>query len=275
MSRKNILYKTYKTIYKSLESNLVEGKKLLNTIFFGEKTEKPPLIILHGLLGSAKNWTSMAKALSTDRQVICFDQRNHGKSPWLSTHSYEDMAQDLSEILDSKVDVLGHSMGGKTAMALSLKSPNLVNRLIIADISPINYEHTQVSIIEALLDVDLNNISSRNEAIEKMDSIDRDLRTFLAQSINMEEKKWDFNLAVLKKESDKIRKFPEFKAKFYGDSLFIRGERSKYTSKSHDRIIKRFFANCNFETIKGTGHWLHFEKPTEFKSKIINFLNSK
>jgi len=269
------LHNAKKTLYNSLESKLLGRKKLLNTIFFGEKTEKPSLIILHGLFGSARNWASMAELLSEDRQVICFDQRNHGKSPWLSTHSYEDMAQDLSEILDEKVDVLGHSMGGKTAMALSLTNPNLVNRLVIADISPTNYEYTQVSIMEALLSLDLDNISSRKEAIEQMNSIAPDLRAFLAQSINMKEKKWEFNLTVLKKESDKISKFPEFSSKFYGDSLFIRGEHSKYTSKSHDRIIKKFFANCNFETVKGAGHWLHSEKPTEFKSKIINFLNSQ
>ena len=248
---------------------------MLNTTVYGEQTEKPQLVILHGLLGSAKNWSSIAKSLSGERQVICLDLRNHGKSPWLPTHSYTDLAQDLTNTLDHKVDLMGHSMGGKAAMALCLKNPNLVNKLIIADISPINYKHTQVSIIDALLTIDLNKISNRKQVIEQMEFIPPDLRLFLAQSINLQKKEWDFNLEVLKEESNKISSFPEFNSNFYGKSLFIKGEHSQYTSKSHEKVIMKLFPNCTFETLQECGHWLHYEKPLEYKNKILKFLNSQ
>jgi pimeloyl-ACP methyl ester carboxylesterase len=247
---------------------------LLNSTIYGEKTEKLQLVILHGLLGSAKNWGSMAKSLSEERQVICLDLRNHGKSPWLPTHSYTDLAQDLTNTLDQKVDLMGHSMGGKAAMALSLKNPKLVNKLIIADISPVNYKHTQVSIIDALLTINLSKISNRTQVIAQMDLIPPDLRTFLVQSINLQKKEWDFNLEVLKEESNKISSFPEFDSKFYGESLFIKGEHSQYTSKSHEKIIMKLFPNCKFEILQECGHWLHYEQPLAYKNKILKFLNS-
>ena len=113
---------------------------MLNTIPHGAPTAEPPLLIVHGLFGSARNWSVIAKRLSDVRQVITVDMRNHGQSPWAPSQSYEDMAGDLAEVLEDvgPADVLGHSMGGKAAMVLALTRPELVTRLIVADIAPVN-----------------------------------------------------------------------------------------------------------------------------------------
>ena len=113
---------------------------MLNMIRHGSATDQPPLVIVHGLFGSARNWGVISKRLSDQREVIAVDQRNHGDSPWQDSHDYEGMAADIAEVIESlggRADVLGHSMGGKAAMALALTRPELVNRAIFADIAPV------------------------------------------------------------------------------------------------------------------------------------------
>ena len=120
---------------------------MLNKIIHGNPTERLPLLIAHGLYGSARNWGVVAKRLSTDRQVVAVDMRNHGENPWEATHSYYDMAADLAEVIEdigSPVDLLGHSMGGKASMVLAAKQPELIRRLVIADIAPVTYGHSQI-----------------------------------------------------------------------------------------------------------------------------------
>ena len=165
---------------------------MLNSIYHGEKSKSPPLIVLHGLFGSANNWNSFARTMSNQRQVICVDLRNHGNSPWHSTHSYDDLATDVAMMLDQPADIIGHSMGGKAAMVLALRYPKLVNKLIVADISPIRYNYSQISIINTLLAIDLNKAESRAQVILQMHAIEPDLRAFLAHSINIREEKNDF-----------------------------------------------------------------------------------
>jgi len=125
---------------------------MLNTVIHGDATALPPLLIAHGLFGSARNWGVIAKRLSQDRQVICVDMRNHGSSPQFDTHSYHDLADDLAQVLDEPCDVLGHSMGGKAAMVLALTRPEKVNRLIVADIAPVAYSHTHRRLADSLRD---------------------------------------------------------------------------------------------------------------------------
>ena len=161
---------------------------MLNSISHGKKSKGPPLVVLHGLFGSANNWNSIARAMSDQRHVICVDLRNHGNSPWHSTHSYDDLATDVAMTIDEPADIIGHSMGGKAAMVLALRYPQLVNKLIVADISPIRYNKSQTSIINALLAINLNIAESRTEVISQMLTIEPDLRAFLAQSINIKEK---------------------------------------------------------------------------------------
>ena len=142
---------------------------MLNTLLNGTQGAKPPLLIVHGLYGSGRNWGVIAKRLSDERQVIAVDQRNHGDSPWTESHGYEDMAGDLAEVIEAhggKADVLGHSMGGKAAMVLALTRPELVNRLILADIAPVTYDHSQIQYIEAMRAVDLDAIEAYLRAME-------------------------------------------------------------------------------------------------------------
>jgi len=183
---------------------------LLNSISHGKKSKGPPLVVLHGLFGSANNWNSIARAMSDQRHVICVDLRNHGNSPWHSTHSYDDLATDVAMTIDEPADIIGHSMGGKAAMVLALRYPQLVNKLIVADISPIRYNKSQTSIINALLAINLNIAESRTEVISQMLTIEPDLRAFLAQSINLKEKVWRINLKTLKKDMNEIVGFPNF-----------------------------------------------------------------
>jgi pimeloyl-ACP methyl ester carboxylesterase len=137
---------------------------MLNTIIHGEKTDKPTLLIAHGLFGSARNWGVIAKRLSADRQVIAVDMRNHGSSPWFQTHSYADLADDLAAMIDGPVDLLGHSMGGKAAMVTALQNPHKINKLIVADIAPVAYQHSQMGPLAAMRGVDLDVVDSRADA---------------------------------------------------------------------------------------------------------------
>lgn len=248
---------------------------MLNSIYHGEKSKSSPLIVLHGLFGSANNWNSFARTMSNQRQVICVDLRNHGNSPWHSTHSYDDLATDVAMMLDQPADIIGHSMGGKAAMVLALRYPKLVNKLIVADISPIRYNYSQISIINTLLAIDLNKAESRAQVILQMHAIEPDLRAFLAHSINIREKVWRINLKTLKKDMHKIIGFPKFNTEFFGKTLFISGEKSDYTHESHKPKIRRLFPNSSFIGIQNSGHWLHVEKPLEFKDITNKFLNEK
>jgi len=178
-------------------------------------------------------------------------------------------------MLDQPADIIGHSMGGKAAMVLALRYPNLVNKLIVADISPIRYNYSQISIINTLLAIDLNKTESRAQVILQMDAIEPDLRAFLAHSINIREKVWRINLKTLKKDMHKIIGFPKFNTEFFGKTLFISGEKSDYTHERHKPKIRRLFPNSSFIGIQNAGHWLHVEKPLEFKDITNEFLNGK
>ena len=180
---------------------------MLNKVVHGDPTDRPNLLIAHGLYGSARNWGVIAKRLSGDRQVIAVDMRNHGQSPWFDSNSYADMAADLAEVIDGQWDVLGHSMGGKAAMVLASLNPAKVNKLVVADIAPVIYTHTQMGPLQAMRNVDLN-ITSRSEAKTQLTGLEPGVDDFLLQSLDMKEKRWMLNLDVLAAEMDKIIGFP-------------------------------------------------------------------
>ena len=192
---------------------------MLNVIEHGKRTDRPGMLIVHGLYGSARNWGVIAKRLSETRQVVAVDMRNHGLSPWYDTHSYPDMAEDLAQVLeglDGPFDVLGHSMGGKAAMVLALARPELVNRLIVADIAPVAYGHSQIQYIEAMKTVDLDKVERRSDAAEQLKGVVEDptLITFFTQSLDIKEKKWRLNLDILAREMPNILSFPEVTGQF-------------------------------------------------------------
>ncbi|MQQ09949.1 alpha/beta fold hydrolase [Epibacterium sp. SM1979] len=253
---------------------------MLNTISHGSATDQPPLLIVHGLYGSARNWGVIAKRLSDTRQVIAVDQRNHGFSPWTATHSYPELAADLAEVIQAhggQMDVLGHSMGGKAAMTLALQHPELVRRLLVADIAPVAYSHSQIQFITAMRTVDLATLERRSDAEAQLSAagVDPALQSFFTQSLDIPNKRWRLNLDTLEAEMPKVLSFPDaVSGQWSGPALFLSGANSDYVQPEHRPRIKSLFPNAKFAKIPGAGHWLHAEKPREFEAAARMFLTA-
>ncbi|MFD0858886.1 alpha/beta fold hydrolase [Roseovarius aquimarinus] len=250
---------------------------MLNMIEHGAATDAPTLLIAHGLYGSARNWGVIAKRLGEARRVVAVDMRNHGESPWFDTHGYPDMAGDLAEVIEAiggPVDLLGHSMGGKAAMTLALTRPDLVRRLIIADIAPVTYTHSQLPYIEAMKSVDLSGVERRSDAAPLLEAaVDNPaLVPFFLQSLDVAQRRWRLNLDVLAAEMPKIMSFPEVSGEFAGPALFLSGETSDYVRAEHREVIKPLFPSARFMTLKGAGHWLHAEEPRAFVDVVGGWL---
>ncbi len=253
---------------------------MLNMIFHGTPTDRPPLLIVHGLYGSARNWGVIAKRLSDERQVIAVDLRNHGHSPWTSSHSYPEMADDLAEVIEANggcMDVIGHSMGGKAAMMLALKYPKAVHRLLAADIAPVSYGHSQIQFIDAMRRVDLSSLTRRSDAESQLAEagVDPALQSFFTQSLDIPNKRWRLNLDVLADQMHLVLSFPEdLSLQWSGDTLFLSGATSDYVTAAHRPQIKSMFPAARFAKIPGAGHWLHAEKPREFEAAARIFFNA-
>ena len=252
---------------------------MLNMISHGSGTEHTPLLIVHGLYGSARNWGVIAKRLSEDRQVVAVDIRNHGQSDWTATHSYPDMANDLAEViaaLGGTADVVGHSMGGKASMMLALHHAGLVRSLIVADIAPVSYSHSQIQFVEAMRRVDLSAVEKRSDAVAQLAKTvhDTTLQSFFTQSLDIQNKRWRLNLDVLADEMPKILGFPDVDSRFDGPTLFLSGSESDYVQSEHRPVIRTPFPKARFAKIPGAGHWLHAEKPREFEASVRAFLKA-
>jgi pimeloyl-ACP methyl ester carboxylesterase len=214
---------------------------MLNTVRYDGPADVP-LLIAHGLFGSARNWGVIAKRLSATRPVIAVDMRNHGQSDWKNSHSYQELADDLAQVLDRPADVLGHSMGGKAAMVLALQHPETVRKLIVADIAPVGYGHTQMGPIKAMRRVDLDSVSNRAEAKAQLGELEPGVDDFLLQSLDLKEKRWRLNLDVLSAEMGKIIGFPEISGQFDGPTLFLSGGNSDYVQRdARSRIKERTY----------------------------------
>lgn len=253
---------------------------MLSYTSYGEVTDAPPLLIVHGLFGSARNWGVIARHLSESRRVLAVDMRNHAGSFWAPSHRYEDLAADLAEVIEAELgrpDVLGHSMGGKAAMALALTRPELVNRLIVADIAPAAYGHTQTPLIHAMRGLDLAGLDSRAEADRRLAATvaDPGTRAFLLQSLDLkaDPPRWRLNLDVLEAEMPFLVGWPEIVGRFDGPVLFLSGAESGYVRPEHRPAIKALFPAARFAKIPGAGHWLHAEKPREFEAAVAAFLS--
>jgi len=201
---------------------------MLNTVLHGVRTERPPLLIAHGLFGSARNWGVIARRLSDERQVIAVDMRNHGDSHWHDSHGYPDLAHDLAEVIDAhggRADVVGHSMGGKAAMTLALRHPETVHRLVVADIAPVAYDHTQAHLIHAMRGVDPAALDKRSDADAALAAAipDAPVRAFLLQSLDLKEKCWRLNLDALEAEMPQIIGWPGIEAEAGHPTLFLAG----------------------------------------------------
>ena len=238
--------------------------------------DAPPLLIAHGLYGSARNWGAIAKRLSKERPVIVVDMRNHGSSRWFGSHTYADMANDLAQEIAPVSDVLGHSMGGKAAMVLALQNPGLVRRLIVADIAPVPYTHSQLPMIKAMEALDLDAVHDRKSADLALSDFvsDAAVRAFLLQSLDIKAKRWTLNLKTLRRDMDRIMGFPDVQGTFPGPAFFLSGGESDYVARDHRSGIKARFPNARFAKIPGAGHWLHAEKPQAFIATVQAFLSA-
>lgn len=245
---------------------------------FGDDATRPPILIVHGLYGSGRNWGVIARRLADMRRVVTVDMRNHGASRWEESHNYHDLGADLAEVVDvigGEADVIGHSMGGKASMVLALDSPARVRRVLVADIAPVAYSHTQVHLIHAMRALDLSQITTRGQANAALEAAipEPDVRAFLLQSLDVKGQRWTLNLEALERDMEKITGFPAVSGRFDGPALFLAGANSDYVLPEHRPLIKRLFPNAKQAKIPGTGHWLHAEKPREFEAAARMFLN--
>jgi esterase len=242
----------------------------------------PTLVIAHGLYGSGRNWGVIARRLSDRRPVVAVDMRNHGDSPRAATQSYPDMASDLAEVIEDlgpPVDLLGHSMGGKAAMQLALTRPDLVRRLIVADIAPVAYTHDQTRHVDAMAALDLSTLATRAEAEAALAAAgvaDPALRAFFLQSLDLRSvpPRWKLNLPVLRAEMAKIVGWPGTEGRFDRPALFLTGADSQYVLPEHRAAILALFPKARFARIPQAGHWLHAEKPREFEETVRVFLDA-
>lgn len=244
-------------------------------------SDQPPLLIAHGLFGSGRNWGVIARRLSDRRDVVTVDMRNHGSSPRFPSQSYADMAADLAEVIMANggtADVLGHSMGGKSAMMLALTQGTLVRRLVVADIAPVAYSHDQSQNVAAMAGLDLTDLANRADADQRLAKTidDPALRAFFLQSLDLRATPpgWRLNLPVLDREMPKIVGWPNAPGQFEGRTLFLSGTNSSYVLPNHRPLILAQFPNAYFARIAGAGHWLHAEKPREFEETVRIFLNA-
>ena len=239
-----------------------------------------PLLIAHGLFGSGRNWGVIAKRLSDRGRVVAVDLRNHGASGWAATHGYDDLAADLAETMAAEGgglwDVLGHSMGGKAAMMLALTRPDLVRRLVIADIAPMAYTHTQRHLIDAMRGVDLAAVTRRSEADAQLARAVETpaVRAFLLQSLDVADGCWRLNLDLLDREMDRITGWPDPSGRFDGPALFLAGAASDYVPDGAEAGIRALFPAARIARIPGAGHWLHAEKPREVERAVRDFLDA-
>jgi esterase len=248
-------------------------------LHYRELGEGKPFIILHGLFGFSDNWQTHAKKLASYYRVILVDLRNHGHSAWSDDFSYDLMVSDLKELFDDlqleNAILLGHSMGGKTAMLFAQKFPNLLEKMIVVDMGvkayPMHHDH----ILEGLNSIDLTKLTARSEAEKQLAKyIDSDgVRQFLLKNIYWKEKgkmAWRMNIPVLERELPNIiSALPSGES--FVPALFIRGEMSNYVLDEDFQEIENQFPDSEFITIPNAGHWVHAEAPEEFIDAVLGF----
>ena len=244
--------------------------------------EGAPFVILHGFLGMGDNWKTLARQFSESNfEIHLVDQRNHGRSFHSDQFDYELMADDLKRYCNENnlkdIVLLGHSMGGKTAMLFASKYPELVSKLIVADISPRYYPVHHDAILDGLSSLDFSEIKSRGQADKALSKyvIEPGIRMFLLKNLYWVEKGQlglRVNLEVLIENVSEVGEALPVHSTFEKDTLFLRGDKSEYIGESDEAIIKRHFPYSQLKTISNSGHWLHAENPKDFYEAVINFI---
>ena len=244
----------------------------------------PPLVILHGLLGASGNWhTLSSRAFAPHFSVYAVDQRNHGRSPHADAFDYPTMADDLAHFMDrhdlAAAHLLGHSMGGKTAMHFALAHPDRVRRLIVVDIAPKRYPARHAEIIDALRATDPAAFASRQEidAALARHIPSLPIRQFLLKNLEHDGQggySWKMNLDAIHRHYDRINVGLEAEGTFDGPTRFIRGGASDYVDEGDLPRIRRHFPQAELVTIPKAGHWVHAEAPQPFAEAVLDFLGA-
>ncbi len=254
-------------------------------LHFRKTGEGYPLVILHGLFGSSDNWQSFALRMAEKEfEVYTVDLRNHGRSPHSSEHNYQTMAEDVVQLVRNEIGkpvaLMGHSMGGKTAMRTSLDFPEWIDKLIVLDIAPSAYPVLHAEIMAALESIDLHTLTSRNEAnsilSEKINQ--EDTRQFLLKGLYRKDDSrfaWRFNLDVLKKEIEKIGEAIDSDNAFTKPALFIRGEKSNYVREEHFSQIRKLFPQSEILTAPAAGHWIHADNAEWLGVAVSVFISER
>jgi pimeloyl-ACP methyl ester carboxylesterase len=242
-----------------------------------------PVVVLHGLLGAARNWTTIAKQLAGTHRVFALDLRNHARSPWADSMSFEDMAGDVAAFIErhalSRPAVIGHSLGGKVAMRLALTRAGLVERLAVVDVAPVAYAHTLGSFVEAMQEVDLASVRQRADAERQLERTVPDVavRGFLLQNLVKSDTgyAWRVHLEAIALNMPELLGFapPPDEAIYRGPTLFVAGGNSRYLKPEHWPLIERLFPEAELAVIAGAGHWVHAERPAEFLDRVRAFLS--
>ncbi len=264
-------------------------------LFFRKTGKGDPLIIIHGLYGSSDNWVSIAGMLAEHYTVFIPDQRNHGRSPHKNSHTYDDLKNDLATFMDDhhleKATLLGHSMGGKTAMWFAADYPESVTRLIVADIAPKDYlsnhqtsqYHLHRKILQALKELDLKTVKTRKAADQLLARKIEDprLRQFLLKNVTRKKStdpfSWKINAEVLYVSMKEI--VSGVNKQWFNDRIpitaypvtFIKGEKSPYILPDDETLIREIYPEARIIRIPEAGHWLHAEKPEWFVKAVMSY----
>jgi esterase len=240
-----------------------------------------PLVVLHGLFGSLDNWLTLGRKWAAHYQVFLVDERNHGQSPHDGHFTYEEMAKDIHEFLDDhgldNVCLLGHSMGGKTAILTALTAPNRIDKLIVVDMAPKPYPVHHRQILDGLLSLDFTGIKSRGEADEQLAIHVKEptVRQFLLKNLFWKDKTtlaFRFNLPVINKQIEPISGWLDRSEQFHQPTLFLRGGKSDYLT-TDDQSIHVNFPTAELVTIAEAGHWVHAEAPAKFDELVRGFID--
>lgn len=250
-------------------------------LFFQKYGQGSPLVILHGLFGSFDNWHMLSRPFAPHFKVFALDLRNHGRSPHSEIFHYEAMANDVREFLDDQglppAFVIGHSMGGKTAMRLALDHPGLIRRLVIVDIAPKEYPGHHDEILDALTGLDFHKLAARKEIDAALSDAIPNVATrqFLLKNLKRDENGkfgWKMNLDVIRKNYDEMNSPIESVTPFTKPTLFLRSTTSGHIGNEDYPMMRRLFPNLTVTDLD-VGHWVHAEAPEHFAAIVLDFFN--
>lgn len=250
---------------------------------YGEAADgRLPVVLIHGLFGSASNWHGIARRLAERRRILVPDLRNHGDSPWDGVMDYPAMAADLVALLDAqgldRAHLVGHSMGGKAAMWLALREPERVGSLVVADIAPIAYGERFEGLLRAMVDMPLEGLRDRRDADRRLGRTiaSATLRGYLLMSLGQDREgrwRWRLNLSALADAMDAILGFPEAEGRqFPGPTLFLYGGRSNYLTGEALPRIRSLFPLARLRSVPDAGHWIYADQPDAFSAAVEGFL---